>query len=475
MSDNQDRVGPPPQAERSAPVLVRRSDDDRRAYSEGVVAGLRTAASICDGHNAQAAAKDCRAQMSAAQAYQGAERSARGVTPTFEEVRSSYLTACADHIRANMKQHYVTVADEEAGRDAGLRAVMSLYSSSPNTSSAPTAFVEAAKALSDSAEVACEFLGDIQLNFDDSVVRANLRRDVDTFDLALASVDAQAPAPSPVGVTDEWVIDLVQGELQEWFAKRDARIAVLESKAVGEERVLNVAAEIARKMWQEEIDALNEAVSAFDARLLALEGKCSKPGCGAPRVEKLLHCVKHTRAFAAFLNDPANHAGERDAKCAGCGHAVHVGKCVHITGYVDAGDDNESVNYCGCVTLTPAAVEGREAEPLDDLHESAWGIIANVIDWSAQREGWQGAAARWRDDYHARLKMKAAPTPPPAETAMAPEYDRGWRECHAAAMDAVSKPTNEGAAFRVREALMKRIQALADPTTQGVPTRKETQ
>jgi hypothetical protein len=37
-----------------------------------------------------------------------------------------------------------------------------------------------------------------------------------------------------------------------------------------------------------------------------------------------------------------------------------------------------------------------------DLVEYAWGIIANVSgsDWTLQNDVWQGAAAKWRDQYH---------------------------------------------------------------------------
>jgi hypothetical protein len=42
----------------------------------------------------------------------------------------------------------------------------------------------------------------------------------------------------------------------------------------------------------------------------------------------------------------------------------------------------------------------------EDLIEYAWGIIANVSgsDWTQQSEVWQGAAAKWRDQYHDYLR-----------------------------------------------------------------------
>ena len=46
-----------------------------------------------------------------------------------------------------------------------------------------------------------------------------------------------------------------------------------------------------------------------------------------------------------------------------------------------------------------------DVTPTDDLAYTAWTIIANVSegDWSKQTEEWQGAAIRWRDQFHAAL------------------------------------------------------------------------
>lgn len=46
-------------------------------------------------------------------------------------------------------------------------------------------------------------------------------------------------------------------------------------------------------------------------------------------------------------------------------------------------------------------------DPEADLAYTAWTIIANVSegDWSKQTEEWQGAATRWRDQFHARLDV----------------------------------------------------------------------
>jgi hypothetical protein len=44
----------------------------------------------------------------------------------------------------------------------------------------------------------------------------------------------------------------------------------------------------------------------------------------------------------------------------------------------------------------------RRVYKIDDLHEEAWGIIANV-DWSKQTPEWQAAAARFRDKYNKQL------------------------------------------------------------------------
>jgi hypothetical protein len=65
----------------------------------------------------------------------------------------------------------------------------------------------------------------------------------------------------------------------------------------------------------------------------------------------------------------------------------------------------------------PQYTEIRGGQPASDAatdtDEAAWGIIANVEDWTTQRPDWQAAAARWRDHYHHRLEryVDAQPTP----------------------------------------------------------------
>lgn len=46
------------------------------------------------------------------------------------------------------------------------------------------------------------------------------------------------------------------------------------------------------------------------------------------------------------------------------------------------------------------------AQRLEDLVETAWGVIANVSggSWGSQSEEWRAAATRWRDEWHAHLK-----------------------------------------------------------------------
>lgn len=61
---------------------------------------------------------------------------------------------------------------------------------------------------------------------------------------------------------------------------------------------------------------------------------------------------------------------------------------------------------------TPVIVSKPEPEmvvvvpdPVSDLEESAWGIIATAGNgnWSFEMIDWQDAAARWRDQYFAKL------------------------------------------------------------------------
>lgn len=44
-------------------------------------------------------------------------------------------------------------------------------------------------------------------------------------------------------------------------------------------------------------------------------------------------------------------------------------------------------------------------QPLMDLLEIAWGVIANAGggDWNKESKDWRDAAAKWRDEYHAAL------------------------------------------------------------------------
>lgn len=59
--------------------------------------------------------------------------------------------------------------------------------------------------------------------------------------------------------------------------------------------------------------------------------------------------------------------------------------------------------------------EARRAAvtPELDLLELAWGVIANAgWDGSAKTPGWQEAAVRWRDQYHALLAGHRPPGPP---------------------------------------------------------------
>lgn len=56
----------------------------------------------------------------------------------------------------------------------------------------------------------------------------------------------------------------------------------------------------------------------------------------------------------------------------------------------------------------PAAAEDSAlpSEPVMDLLEAAWGIIANAGagDWDSQPQAWREAAERWRDRYHAAVR-----------------------------------------------------------------------
>jgi hypothetical protein len=47
-------------------------------------------------------------------------------------------------------------------------------------------------------------------------------------------------------------------------------------------------------------------------------------------------------------------------------------------------------------------------DQMDDLLETAWGIIANAGggNWDTQSLEWQLAAARWRDRYHEALSLR---------------------------------------------------------------------
>jgi hypothetical protein len=55
---------------------------------------------------------------------------------------------------------------------------------------------------------------------------------------------------------------------------------------------------------------------------------------------------------------------------------------------------------------TPAATPGS-LEPVgsEQLLEWAWSIIANAGggNWKLESPEWQGAAAKWRDEYHKHL------------------------------------------------------------------------
>lgn len=57
--------------------------------------------------------------------------------------------------------------------------------------------------------------------------------------------------------------------------------------------------------------------------------------------------------------------------------------------------------------------EATELERAHDLLELAWGVIANVgghpknDGWPSQGKDWQEAAVRWRDDYHALLRVRS--------------------------------------------------------------------
>lgn len=47
----------------------------------------------------------------------------------------------------------------------------------------------------------------------------------------------------------------------------------------------------------------------------------------------------------------------------------------------------------------------NRVEELDELCETAWGLIANAYggDWELANTDWQGAAIRWRDRWHKTL------------------------------------------------------------------------
>ena len=57
---------------------------------------------------------------------------------------------------------------------------------------------------------------------------------------------------------------------------------------------------------------------------------------------------------------------------------------------------------CGaCVTCLHRVIEANDAriKQLEDVLETAWGLIANVSqgDWTKQHPDWQEAVVRWRD------------------------------------------------------------------------------
>lgn len=56
---------------------------------------------------------------------------------------------------------------------------------------------------------------------------------------------------------------------------------------------------------------------------------------------------------------------------------------------------------------------------MNDLLESAWGIIANSYggDWDRASPDWKRAAERWRDEYHKTL-------PDVSDAPECPEYAR---------------------------------------------------
>lgn len=83
------------------------------------------------------------------------------------------------------------------------------------------------------------------------------------------------------------------------------------------------------------------------------------------------------------------------------------------------GKDCPTPIHCGdlgyCRDLPAPSPDAAPAkEPVTDLEEYAWTILANVSggDWTLQNEDWQGAVKRWREQYHAKL---AAATPPEKE------------------------------------------------------------
>ena len=451
-----EQVGPPPQAERSAifdekaideivdDVLTK--DQAEHLKLRGDVIRVRVKAALMHAK------------------WKLAERSARGVTPTFEEV-------CAAWDKTDAEVQYGGNYGREiksAGVAKRLRALMALYSSSPNTSSAPTEFVEAAVKLRDHLH---------SLSYSDcsGPTRAMLQADIARFD-ALASVDAQAPpSPSKPDVSEEFVekaralrsnlrphghpqfkrgtaqgfplaydcelcdieaaFDAADAALDKgvansgetsqapaptaqpgyWSTKATLRTkhvdpskAIVPSMEIVEEMIAKarpVSEERVREIAEESFDnptgafrslsaiviKLSEKITALDARVRAVEGRLS---------------------FGGFAVEPTP-SSPKDAKCAGCRHAAHVGKCMHIEGYADAGDDNESANYCGC---TPAAVEGREAKA-QAFNVQGCGYCKTVT--LTEAEHYEGCNCSCHERPASSPASDAKPTPPHAETAMA--------------------------------------------------------
>jgi hypothetical protein len=56
-------------------------------------------------------------------------------------------------------------------------------------------------------------------------------------------------------------------------------------------------------------------------------------------------------------------------------------------------------------------VRDARLDQVQELNYIAWTVIANVSggDWTKQADGWQEAARKWRDDWHATLDAPARP------------------------------------------------------------------